>query len=188
MCRDGKSRRLVRALRLWPLGLAGLGLLAAANAGHSGLRFNWTASAPIGFYRERPVNIARGELMLVCLPPTVEDLGRRRGYLPAGDCPGGSSPALKQVVGLPGDTIALGETFLAANGRVLLEAPVQRTDSSERPLGHAPFGSHVLPVDRVWVLGLNPARSWDSRYFGAVPIDSLVGTARPLLTIDLGHP
>ncbi len=183
-----KSGRLVRGLRFWPLGLAGLGSLVGANAHHSGLRFNWTASAPIGFYRERPLKVARGELALVCLPPAVEDLGRHRGYLPAGDCPGGSSPALKQIVGLPGDTVALGEAFLAVNGRVLLETPVQRSDSSGRPLAHAPFGSHVLPPDRVWVTGLNPVRSWDSRYFGPIPIDSLVGTARPLLTIDLGHP
>ena len=188
MRREGKSRRLACGLRLWPLGLAGLGSLVAANAHHTGLRINWTASAPIGFYRERPLRIALGELALVCLPSAVEDVGRRRGYIPAGDCPGGSSPALKQIAGLPGDTVAVGEAFLAVNGRVLLEAVVQRSDSSGRPLEHAPFGSHVLPPDRVWVMGLNPARSWDSRYFGPIPIESLVGSARPLLTINLRQP
>jgi len=154
----------------------------------AGLRFNWTASAPTGFYVEHPLKLARGELVLLCLPPSVATLGRRRGYLPAGECYGRSSPALKRLVGLPGDTIALDESFLAVNGAVLLQAPIQEFDSSGRPLAHAPFGARVLPPGQVWVQGLNSARSWDSRYFGPIPVESLMGNVRPLLTINLEHP
>jgi conjugative transfer signal peptidase TraF len=168
--------------------LVGLGLLIAANVGMAGVRFNWTASAPIGLYAERPLKLTRGELVLLCLPPSVETLGRHRGYLPAGECHGRSSPVLKQLVGLPGDTIALDESLLTVNGAVFLQTPIQALDSAGRPLPHAPFGSRVLPAGQVWVLGVNSGRSWDSRYFGPIPIESLMGSVRPVLTINLGHP
>ncbi|MCP5056759.1 MAG: conjugative transfer signal peptidase TraF [bacterium] len=187
MGREGIGRRLVHARCFWPLGLVGLGLLFAANAQKSGVRFNWTASAPVGFYLERPLKFARGELILLCLPLRVETLGRRRGYLPAGTCQSGSSPALKRLIGLPGDTIALDESSLAVNGAMLLQVPIQALDSSGRPLAHARFGVRVLPPGQVWVQGLIHTRSWDSRYFGPIPIESLKASVRPLLTINPGH-
>lgn len=187
MHREARSRSLALAQCLWPVGLVALGLLVAANVDKAGVRFNWTASAPIGFYFEGPLTLTRGEMVLLCLPPSVENLGRRRGYLPAGECPGGSSPVLKQLVGLPGDMIALGESFLAVNGAVLVQAPIQGSDSLGRPLAHARFGTRVLPPGQVWVQGVNPARSWDSRYFGTIPMESLVGSVRPLLTVNVGN-
>lgn len=173
------SRRVRR------LGLVALGPLIAANVALLGVRFNWTASAPVGFYLERPLKLARGELVLLCLPTGVQALGRRRGYLPAGQCSGQSSPVLKRLVGLPGDTIALSESLLAVNGEVVLQSPIQALDSAGRPLTHAPFGSRVLPAGQVWVLGVNGARSWDSRYFGPIPVESLQASVRPLATFEL---
>lgn len=179
---------LNRLQRLWPLGLVALGLPIAANLALVGVRFNWTASAPVGFYLQRPLQLARGELVLLCLPPRVEALGRRRGYLPVGQCDGGSSPVLKQLVGLPGDTIELSRSLLAVNGEVVASSPTHASDSAGRPLAHVPFGSRILPPGEVWVLGANPARSWDSRYFGQIPIESLKASVRPILTVDLGQP
>ena len=188
MGQNHKISPLVSARRFWPLGLVGLGFFIAANAHDSGIRFNWTASAPLGFYRVGPPRLARGELALVCLPAPVEDLGLVRGYLPKGDCPGGSSPVLKQIVALPGDTVELTEAFLAVNGRVLVQAPLRQSDSLGRALEHAPLGTRGLAPGQAWVLGVNPARSWDSRYFGPIPIGSIVGTGRPLLTLVLEGP
>lgn len=179
---------LTRVQRLWPLGLVALGLPIAANLALVGVRFNWTASAPVGFYLQHPLQLTRGELVLLCLPPDVEALGRRRGYLPAGECHGGSSPVLKQLVGLPGDTIAFSGSLLAVNGEVVASSPTHASDSAGRPLAHVSFGSRILPPGEVWVLGANPARSWDSRYFGSIPIESLKASVRPLLTIDLDQP
>lgn len=179
---------LNRLQRLWPLGLVALGLPIAANLPGVGVRFNWTASTPVGFYLQRPLQLTRGELVLLCLPPGVEALGRHRGYLPAGQCGGGSSPVLKKLVGLPGDTIAFAASLLAVNGEVLACSPTHASDGAGRPLAHVPFGSRVLPPGEVWVLGVNPARSWDSRYFGAIPIESLRASVLPLLTTDLGYP
>ena len=180
--------RLGRLQRLWPLGLVALGLPIAANLAVVGVRFNWTTSAPVGFYLQRPLQLTRGELVLLCLPPGVEALGRHRGYLPAGQCGGGSSPVLKKLVGLPGDTIAFAGSLLAVNGEVLACSPTHASDSAGRPLAHVPFGSRIVRPGDVWVLGVNPARSWDSRYFGPIPIDSLKASVRPILTIDLGRP
>ena len=43
-------------------------------------------------------------------------------------------------------------------------------------------GEIVLPEGHFFVMGMNPSRSWDSRYFGAVSADQIVAGARPLWT------
>jgi conjugative transfer signal peptidase TraF len=179
--------RLPGVLFRWPLALVALGLAAAANAPGSGLRVNWTASAPIGLYRSHDPNLSPGALAIVCLRPELATLGLRVGYLPAGVCPGDTGPALKQIAALPGDTVTLGEAFLAVNGRILTRAPIRRVDSRGRPLEHVPFGHHEVSQGQVWVLGVNPDRSWDSRYFGPIPVESIVGSAQPLLTLNGGR-
>jgi type IV secretory pathway protease TraF len=61
-------------------------------------------------------------------------------------------------------------------------------DSLGRPLEQLPFGTQIVRDGQVWVLGIHRERSWDSRYFGPVPRSSIVGIARPLLTLSLGEP
>ena len=76
------------------------GLLLTARA--LGLRCNLTASLPVGIYRlvDRPVTL--GALVAACPPVEAARLGVERGYLPAGRCPGGGAPVLKEVAALGG--------------------------------------------------------------------------------------
>lgn len=182
------NARSVRALG--PLAIVAVilfGIFFAGTAQVRGLRINTTGSAPLGVYRyRRPADLTRGQLVAICLPVAVSELGLIRGYLPAGDCPGGGSPILKRVVALPSDTVELQETLLAVNGSVIDRTPLRAVDSRGRPLEHARLGRHVVRENEVWVLGVYPDRSWDSRYFGPIPVQGIMGSATPLFTLPGG--
>jgi type IV secretory pathway protease TraF len=41
-----------------------------------------------------------------------------------------------------------------------------------------------VPADTVWLLSGHDPRSFDSRYFGAVPAASIQGIARPIWVVE----
>ncbi len=82
---------------------------------------------------------------------------------------------IKRVIGLPGETIE------ARNGRVVidgryLEEPYLRLEESGCP-GTENLPPTVIPADHVFVLGDNRCDSSDSRVFGPIPEDLIVGRA-----------
>ena len=192
---SGRLRLSVRALEkssrgpgnwMWVLLALGLaaGLVLAAHALH--LRINWTSSMPLGLYREVTARPERGEIVLICLPEEIAGVGRQRRYLPLGDCPEGVSPIVKQIVAIAGDEIELQEEFLAVNGIVVDRTPLRSFDSLGRPMDHAQLERRLVAGGEVWVLGSARNRSWDSRYFGAIPVDAIVASAKPLVTLGGG--
>lgn len=149
---------------------------------------NWSSSAPLGLYStHKPSAIAKDDLVVVCLGRALASTGRARGYLPAGSCPGGTSPILKQVISTAGDEIELRSDAILVNGHVVHRAPARSADSHGRPLAHTPLGRRLVGGGEIWVLGVCRERSWDSRYFGALPLSSIVRVARPLLTLTPGE-
>jgi conjugative transfer signal peptidase TraF len=145
-------------------------------------RLNVSPSAPLGLYRAVHQPVARGDLVVACVPPAAARLGRERGYLGQGSCPGGVQPVLKRVGAMPGDTIDLGPAAVVVNGVPLPGSDTGVLDLQGRPLPHAPWGPSIVRPDEVWLLTTDWPRSWDSRYFGPVRLDQL-RVARPLLTI-----
>jgi len=178
-----KASRLQRATAL----SSALLVASAVHVSSSlNLRLNWTSSAPFGLYREIVGPPRRDDLVLVCLTSDLERLGRSRGYLWAGSCSGGSSPILKQVVALPGDEVDVQQRSVTVNGRLLDCSELHDVDSLGRPLEHVSLGRMKVSEGEAWVLGVHRERSWDSRYFGPIPASSIVGVARPLLTLNIG--
>jgi conjugative transfer signal peptidase TraF len=157
---------------------AGVSLAARAGVG-----LNLSASAPRGLYRTVAGAPTHGALVVICLPPDVAVFGLARGYLGAGTCPGGAQPALKRVAAVAGDTVDLDGAGAIVNGVRLLGQPISDRDGSGRPLPHLPFGRHVVNASDVWLAGQSHARSWDSRYFGPVPVTGLRGIARPVFML-----
>jgi conjugative transfer signal peptidase TraF len=131
--------------------------------------------------------VRRADLVVVCLQGTLAARGRTRGYLVAGSCPSGISPILKQVVATAGDEVELRGDGLAVNGEVIDRSERLVEDSRGRPLEAHPLGRRVVREGEIWVLGVYRKRSWDSRYFGPIPVSSIVGAARPVLTLNLGR-
>lgn len=79
---------------------------------------------------------------------------------------------IKRVVGLPGDTVEARDRKLYVNGRLLQEPYIPpRCDGTED------FLRVTVPSDHVFVMGDNRCDSTDSRVFGPIPVDLLVGRA-----------
>jgi signal peptidase I len=77
---------------------------------------------------------------------------------------------IKRVVGLPGDRIAIERGRVVVDGTSLDEPYVRYPDDRS-------FPAQVVPAGSVYVLGDNRAGSEDSRSFGAVGEDRLIGRA-----------
>jgi conjugative transfer signal peptidase TraF len=123
----------------------------------------------------------RGSIIVVCPPENdVARQGARRGYLGPGNCPGGSEPLVKPVAAVAGDLVEVSPAGVSVNGfRVPSSAPLWR-DSAGRSL--APLvGVHLIRPGELWLLSGRDARSFDSRYFGPVPLANVRGVARPVL-------
>lgn len=149
-----------------------------------GLRISLTDSAaPAGIYRTVPREfVERGELVGVCLPPSIAEEGLDRGYLSKGDCPGGAEPVAKMVGALPGDVLEVHRGGAAVDGKMFADSAVAERDSIGRPLPHVPWGRRRVAPGEVWLFGFHNPRSWDARYFGPIPRSGIRGVLKPILT------
>jgi conjugative transfer signal peptidase TraF len=185
--REGRLRAVARWCKtLRPIVLS-TGLVSGiVLALCSVVRLNISPSAPLGLYRMVDQPAVRGVLVAACVPPAVTRLARERGYLAGGSCPGGTQPVLKRIGAVPGDLVDLELDGLAVNGTRLPDSAPAMSDSRGRPLPHGPWGRTVVAPGEVWLIGIETTRSWDSRYFGPVPLDH-VHAVRPVLTVGGGR-
>ncbi len=152
------------------------------------LRIAFTGSAcPPGIYRAtglRPGGaLARGELVLVCLPETLARFALERGYLARGaGCGDDIEPVGKRIGALVGDTVALAPTYVAVDGKRLPNSASRIRDSHGREVPHIAFGTHAVNDGQVWLVGEADPRSWDSRYFGPVPASAVRAELKPVIT------
>lgn len=82
------------------------------------------------------------------------------------------SEFIKRVIGLPGDVVEGKEGAVWVNGVRLVEPYLKDPD---RPIRE--FGPVTVPEGRLFVMGDNRAASQDSRFFGPIPIEDVVGKA-----------
>jgi signal peptidase I len=78
---------------------------------------------------------------------------------------------IKRVIGLPGEVVEGRDGRVFVNGREVIEPylPEDTFTSDFEPV--------TVPEDHLFVMGDNREESLDSRRFGPVPVDSLVGRA-----------
>ncbi len=82
-------------------------------------------------------------------------------------------PYIKRIIGLPGDEVTFGEGHVFVNGVMLEEDYIlDRTRCGQRD--HC---DEIVPKDNVFVLGDHRSNSSDSRVFGVVPVENIVGKA-----------
>ena len=82
----------------------------------------------------------------------------------------GDEDLIKRVVGLPGETIEVRDSQVMVNGSALDEPYLPDVFMPDEP----PI---TVGEDEVFVMGDNRDASFDSRRFGPIPLDDLVGEA-----------
>ena len=135
-------------------------------------RFAWNFARP-----------KRGEVM-VFNTTGIERLGKPKTHY------------IKRMVGLPGEKVSIDEPYLVINGRPVTEPEKIRQVSGKEKMApwappyagyvNIPDGECLLPSpddsvtlgpDEYFACGDNQRNSWDSRFWGPVPGDRLVGRA-----------
>lgn len=163
-------RRTVACIVLIFLG-ASLGLLSLLPRPPV-LLWNHSASLPVGLYGVEQIKAVRGDYVAVL--PT----GYLRATLDAyGALPDGRL-LLKQLAASAGDTVCRDHAAVSVNGVVLALAKKTASDGGMLP---AWTGCRTLGAEAVLVLTQH-AGSFDSRYFGPIGADQIVGVAHPLIT------
>jgi signal peptidase I len=93
----------------------------------------------------------------------------RRGQLVVFRDPQGAL-ALKRVVGVAGDRVAIRDAVLEVNGR-----PVREPYVDESRIDGTYFGPVQVPAGTVFVMGDNRAPSIDSRIYGPIAFNRVIG-------------
>jgi conjugative transfer signal peptidase TraF len=96
-------------------------------------------------------------------------------------CPDGFSPLIKPVIAWPGDTVEISASGVIVNGQPLPNTATINRDSTGRQLHPFPAGTYRVLKGELWVVSSFSPRSFDSRYFGPIPLRSVHSWIRPLL-------
>jgi conjugative transfer signal peptidase TraF len=148
--------------------------LALWNRSTYKIIYNPSPSAPRGWYVAKPTTqLHRGDLALVQLPPSIRQLADQRRYLPK------TVPLLKSVGAVAGDQVCEREGLVQINGTPVGRARVR--DGSGRVLV-AWADCRQLIAGELFLLGTTSAASFDSRYYGPIDAECVIGIAIPLWT------
>jgi conjugative transfer signal peptidase TraF len=138
--------------------------------------WNASASVPIGLYKVTPATHLTVTDLVVALPPTpLAAMLADEGYLPRG------VPLIKRVLALPGQTVCRTGVFVSVD-RILMGSAREK-DRNGHPLPSWQ-GCRVVAANNVFLMNWDEPDSLDGRYFGTLPLASVVGRAEPLWTRD----
>jgi conjugative transfer signal peptidase TraF len=158
--------------------LAATALIAAPAAIDHPPTLIWNASAsvPIGLYQVRPAGKLHVTELVVATPTEpLASMLADGGYLPRG------VSLLKRVLALPGQTVC-------RTGRAIIVDDIDMGDARERDGRGRPLpvwqGCRVIAEGEVFLMNWQSADSLDGRYFGPLPVASIVGRATPLWTFE----
>jgi conjugative transfer signal peptidase TraF len=136
--------------------------------------WNASPSVPVGLYWLTPIDrLEVAQLVAVDPPDQLAHFIAERGYLPRG------TPLLKRVTGLPGQIVCRHDQTITVDGVTIGRA--LESDSKGRPM---PVwrGCRSIANSQIFLMNPDVGNSLDGRYFGLVPLSSVLGLAAPLWT------
>lgn len=143
-------------------------------------RISWSSdSMPRGIYKEVNRLPAKGEIAASCLTYEVAQHGLERGFFIKGHCDTGIQPIIKPIQAIEGDIVSIEEGEISINGQIVQGFKVHSKDSLGRPIKRFYQGEQKLKKGEFWLMSNYKDNSYDSRYFGAVPINYIV---EPIIT------
>jgi conjugative transfer signal peptidase TraF len=158
-----RVRDLAVILVVWVSAFSALALMI------SQVRLNVSASAPLGFYRRQAMTtLTSGLLVAVPVPEAWQPVALTHGVIP-----NRQTLLLKPVAALPGTEVCLRDEDLRIHG--VSYGPILE--------GFSPAfrGCLTVPPGEVFLASGVPG-SFDSRYFGSVPVGQIDGQMTPLWT------
>lgn len=166
----------------WLLWLTAVLVLVFWSLYDAGIRFNLTASMPIGVYKKTSSMPEQGNLVAVCLDNQFADMAITRNYVSPGQCPSGMQPLLKKAAALPGDVIVYDDKQgIFINNELWPHSIIQDVDSMGRVMTAVSL-PHIVPENTILALSDRHDGSFDSRYFGLVKFEQ-IETVVPLITL-----
>jgi conjugative transfer signal peptidase TraF len=180
------SRVIKKAIRVALL-LASAAVISTVAFCEFGLVFNFTHSAPFGIYRQaaEPTSATRknSPYAFFCpdqrWPGLSNNPNTRRSL---GTCPDGYAALLKPVVAWPGDVVTTTPDGVIVDGTPVPNSSPLTRDSLGRELHPYPYGTYKVAQGQIWVVSSYSSRSFDSRYFGPVPLRTVREWVRPFIT------
>ncbi len=108
-------------------------------------------------------DVHRGDVVVFTAPPGADQ--------------GDVDHLVKRVIGLPGERIEARADAIYIDGRALDEPYVNPNCAEPIATSGIAMRTQTIPAGQVFVMGDNRCESKDSRAFGPVPIDTIVGRA-----------
>jgi len=142
------------------------------------LLYNPSESAPIGWYKlDKRTDIKVGDMVAVYAPEWARKLADERRYIPY------DNPLIKRVVAIEGDKVCRKNNRISVPNYA--DTIVYERDSSGRAM---PVWSEcrTLQSGEVFVISASDMAGFDSRYFGPVGPDNILGKVKFMGNSPLG--
>ena len=171
------------------LAIGSLTMTTAWSASRAFLLNEQSDCLPLGLYLhesrgalpEYPVR--DGQIVQVCPSVAAARLALSRGYdetWSGSTCYGHAEPFLKEIVATAGQVVLVGKNGVSVDGHPLPNSAPHAMDQLGRPM-EIQWGKHVIQPGQVWLWAQNPL-AYDSTYYGPVPVNNILGYAKPLWT------
>jgi conjugative transfer signal peptidase TraF len=155
------------------LGVIGIGLIgfSAAHNKTPWLIWNASPSAPVGLYRMVFGAPQKGDFVLVRAPKPVSQLASSRHYIPA------NVRLVKRIAAITGGHVCAHHHVILINGHAVARQLERDSSGRKMPLWQ---GCRLLQEGEYFLLMTEASTSFDSRYFGPVMRENLIGRLVPI--------